>query len=373
MSISDSYADQMIAARGQIASNEDEGFSGGALALPSGGAMAAPQGAVQVAVHRDEARILAKLKVMANAAGQRWYYRWPTKNRDGSKGVVEGPSIDCAMAVARLYGNCDVDLRVSETVTHWVFYARFRDFESGFTTTRAFQQRKSQTTGKMDAERQLDIVFQIGQSKAIRNVIVNALADFADFAFEAAKGSFVERIGLKIEDYRKRAVTRFGELGIDIRRVENVIGKASKDWLAPDIARIIAELQAIGDGMSSADETYPVLEVAVSEKEPVREEAKTTEAKPRQTRKKADAPAATDEKPAEEAKPEDSTPESSDFDAYIAEREAEAKAATSLSDLADIDDATSKALTTRGADSDVQRYWRAVVAGVSKELNGQGG
>lgn len=364
MSISENYADQMIAARGQSAPIEDDGFAPGrALATLSGGPMIAAQGAVHVAVHRDEARILAKLKVMANAAGQRWYYRWTTNNKDGTKGVVEGPSIDCAMAVARLYGNCDINLRVEENLTHWTFYAGFRDFESGFTVVRAFQQRKSQKTGMKDADRQADIVFQIGQSKAIRNVIVNALADFADFAFEAAKGSFVERIGSKLEDYRKKAVARFGELGIDIRRVENVIGKAAKDWLAPDVARIIAELQAIGDGMASADETYPVLVQQQDDgTEPVREAAPKAQRQPRKAREP--------EKPADETVADGGgDPAAFDIETFIEKSEAEAKAAATLTELADIDESVTKTLIANGSDNEVQKYWRSVVAGASRALS----
>lgn len=363
MSISENYADQMIAARGQSAPIDDDGFvPGRSLATLSGGPMIAAQGAVHVAVHRDEARILAKLKVMANAAGQRWYYRWTTNNKDGTKGVVEGPSIDCAMAVARLYGNCDINLRVEESITHWTFYAGFRDFESGFTVVRAFQQRKSQKTGMKDADRQADIVFQIGQSKAIRNVIVNALADFADFAFEAAKGSFVERIGSRLDDYRTKAVKRFGEIGVDIKRVEAVIGKAAKDWLAPDIARIIAELQAISDGMASADETYPVLDGApAEEKEPVREAAPKAQRQQRKAREP--------EKPADETAADGSGDATAfDIETFVETSEAEAKAAATLTELADIDESVTKALIANGADNEVQKYWRSIVANASKRL-----
>jgi hypothetical protein len=49
---------------------------------------------------------------------------------------------------------------VQDNLTHHVFLARFIDIETGFSVTRPFQQRKSQTLGKkMDADRQADIVF----------------------------------------------------------------------------------------------------------------------------------------------------------------------------------------------------------------------
>jgi hypothetical protein len=81
----------------------------------------------------------------------------------------------------------------------WVFYARFTDIETGFSMERAYRQRKSQSSIKSrDADRQLDIAYQIGQSKAIRNCVVNSLQIYADFAFGA-------RATLVSEDRQRRA------------------------------------------------------------------------------------------------------------------------------------------------------------------------
>ena len=49
--------------------------------------------------------------------------------------------------------------------------------------TRPFQQRKGQRGMRTGDDRALDIAFQIGASKAIRNVICNSLQSFADFAY----------------------------------------------------------------------------------------------------------------------------------------------------------------------------------------------
>jgi hypothetical protein len=214
--------------------------------------------AQKVALPRDEGKILKKIAVLAAYAREDWYYRWPTKNKDGSTGWVEGPSVKCAMAVARVFGNCEVDCRVQDSATHHVFLARFIDIETGFSVTRPFQQRKSQTIGKkMDAERQADIVFQIGTSKATRNVICNALETFCDFAFDQARKSLIDAIGKDMEKYRKIVLDRVTENDIDLKRVEHTVGKPAKDWLAPDIAKVRAQIQSIIDGMSSKDEAFP--------------------------------------------------------------------------------------------------------------------
>lgn len=240
-----------------------------AFATPSGGELVPVAGpsqisvsdavitAQKVAVERDDAKVLAKIKVMASVAGEDWFYRYPVKNK-GQVNWIEGPSIKCANNVARIYGNCQVDTRVFDIGDSWLIYARFVDYETGFSYQRPFQQRKGQQTLKsQDAGRQLDIALQIGVSKAIRNVVCNALETYTNFAFEEAQNSIVDKIGKNLERYRERIVPRFGEMGVDIVRVEATLGRASADWLATDIARLIAQMQSIKDGMATIDETWP--------------------------------------------------------------------------------------------------------------------
>lgn len=212
----------------------------------------------RIADPRDLARVMNNIKIMAGAAGTDWYYRWPVKNKDGTKSFVEGPSIKCASAVARMYGNCEVTCVVKESMTHHIFEATFVDLETGFCLTRPFQQRRSQNLGTgMDKERQADIVFQIGVSKATRNVVNNALETFTDFAKEEAKKSLVEKIGKNLDGNRKRVVELLAENKIDLKRVEFIYAKPWTEWLATDMAKMYAEIKAISDGMANPDETYP--------------------------------------------------------------------------------------------------------------------
>lgn len=222
-------------------------------------------GAQAVAVHRDEAKVLQKLKVLAAAAGDDWYYRFPVKdNKTGKTSWIEGPSIKLANDLARLYGNCEVDCRAQDLGGVVLFHARFVDLETGFALTRPFQQRKGASKlGGSDEGRRDDITFQIGASKAIRNVVVNALQTFSDFAFAEAKEALVDKIGKDIVKWRDRTVESMGSQ-IDIKRVEAAVGRQSKDWLAADVARIIAMGKAIRDGMATWDESFPPL-AAVTE------------------------------------------------------------------------------------------------------------
>lgn len=223
-------------------------------------------GAQNVAVYRDEARILQKLAALGAAAGDDWFYRFPVKNKNGGKDFIEGPSIKLANDVARIYGNCEVDTRVIDLGPSWLIYARFTDFESGYALTRPFQQNKNASKmGGSDNDRRLDIAFQIGVSKAIRNVVTNALQTFSDYAFEAARNSLIDKIGKDVQKWRDKTLAGLANHNVDAQRVEFVVGRAAKDWTAPDIAKIIAMMKAIADGMATIDETFPPKDKQVGE------------------------------------------------------------------------------------------------------------
>jgi hypothetical protein len=183
------------------------------------------------------------------------------RKKEGGQDWIEGPSIKLANDVARIFGNNVNEVREIDVGDAWIFYARFTDIETGFSMERAYRQRKSQTSMRTrDVDRQLDIAYQIGQSKAIRNVICNALQIYADYAFEQAQNSLVDKIGKNLEGWRKRVLERLAEMPVDVTRVERVVGRSAKDWLAPNIAQIVAIVKSISDGMTTVDEAFPVSE-----------------------------------------------------------------------------------------------------------------
>lgn len=238
------------------------------FAQPQGGQLAA-QGqttmqiaggfitAQKVAVERDEIRILGKLKILAKTASTDYFYAWTTKNRDNTKGEVSGPTIKLANDVMRVYGNCVVSVDVRNSDTHHIFAARITDLESGASMTRLFQQRKNQNTGMKDKERQEDIIFQIGQSKSIRNVIANFLSTFVDYALEEARTSLVEKFGKDIAGSRDWIAGKIENMKIPQELVERYVGRTLPEWTAKDVAKVVGTLQAIHDGMVSVDDVFP--------------------------------------------------------------------------------------------------------------------
>lgn len=236
--------------------------------------------AQRVAIKRNVPSILAEAKALATAAGDKFYYSIPFKDRSRDGGertvLVEGPSIGCAMAALNCYGNCAVEaFPANETQTHWTFMARFTDYEKGVTVTRSFNQRKGQNTGMRDRGRSEDIAFQIGQSKAIRNVVVAGLKWLTDEMFGASKSGVLGRIGKNPDGAREWLVKRLEEQEVMVARVERVIGRVATRWTVNDMARIFAELQAIEDGFADAEDLYPTSQAAAEE---IREDIEAAEA-----------------------------------------------------------------------------------------------
>ena len=287
--------------------------------------------AQKVAIKRDFPRILAEGKAVAAAAGDRFFYRIPFKQRDKATGetkttFVEGPSINLAMAAVSLYGNCKVAAVVEkETQDAWTFAAQFQDLEKGVTIVRSFQQRKGQNTGMRDGGRQLDIVFQIGQSKAMRNVIVAALPLLVSEMHEAAKDSLLSRIAKNPDAARSWVLDRLDQRRISIKRVERMIARAQDKWTAADMARIVADLNAIADGVATADDLWPLApgETAATEEETgdrtmteaaaaesgaeePEEEAEPAQQQEEQAQPQEETPPAEDEQAAAEPEPEPS-------------------------------------------------------------------
>jgi hypothetical protein len=252
--------DERRAALDQFANNVSQGALAPVSNAPPPAVQHQVSGAQALAVYRDERVVLSKIREIAAVAGQDFYYRFPVRNRKENRtDYIEGPSIKCANELVRIYGNCEVDCRAQDLGSATLFHARFIDLESGFALTRPFQQRKSAAKlGGNDDERREDMAFQIGASKAIRNVVVNALRTYADYAVEEAKAALVDKIGRDLPGWRDRTIDRISAR-IDLPRVEAVIGRRAKDWLAPDVARVIAMGKAVEDGMASWDETFPPL------------------------------------------------------------------------------------------------------------------
>ena len=222
--------------------------------------------AVAVQKPRSITRLLSNGLEEAQLAAGSFYYGWMAKTKSGPV-RIEGPSIDLAMCVARNYGNCALDIEANETRTHFMMKGVFIDLESGFTCPRLFRQRKSQSLGgkmEQDLDRQEDIVFQIGQSKVIRNAIVRAMPKWLiDKAIEVAKQAELQSIRAESPVVaQSKGLSFFKEYGVSQESIESKVGKKADEWSAEDIADLRGNAVAVKEGRIRADELFPSQEVA---------------------------------------------------------------------------------------------------------------
>ncbi len=219
--------------------------------------------AVAVQRPRSLTRVTANVLEEAKLAGSAFFYRWKVKNkRTGREDIIQGPSIDLAMCMARNYGNCAIDVEDEETIADYKFKGIFVDLENGFTCPRLFKQRKKQEIGMDDEGRAGDIVYQIGQSKAIRNAIVRAMPNWlSEQAIEEATKAEIAKIKPEnIAIARARAFEYFRQYGIDQPRIETKIGRPMDLWTAQDIVDLKGMATALKEGRISGNELFPLPE-----------------------------------------------------------------------------------------------------------------
>jgi|GEM_PF-1529549 len=225
--------------------------------------------AVSVQQPRSIAKIANNVFEEARLAGKSFYYRWKVNSKDGPK-VVEGPSIDMTMALCRHYGNMANEVEVTETSTHFLFKATFIDLESGFSSPRLFRQRKNQNTGMKDADRQEDIIFQIGQSKAIRNAVRNAMpAWLIERAIEIATDAELNKTNKEnIHLARQKVIEFFGGYGVTADRIEAERDRPVDQWTPQDIVDLRGMATALKEGRIGPDELFPKTKSVVAAEAP---------------------------------------------------------------------------------------------------------
>lgn len=219
--------------------------------------------AVAVQKARSLPEVKRKLLEEARLMGEDAYYGW----RAGKENI-EGPSIDLAVAAARCWGNCATDmLPVQDMPDCWIFTAAFIDLETGYTRTRQFRQSKNAiVSGRMDNERKDDIRFQVGQSKAERNVIRKALPSWLiNAALEAAKEGVRQELDRLIERHglpaiTDRLVSALGKCGAKEAVVLAKCGVAERKGLTTDHLIILrGDLNALQSGEERVEVLYPAV------------------------------------------------------------------------------------------------------------------
>jgi hypothetical protein len=216
--------------------------------------------AVAVQKPRELKKVMEACILEAGIAGDDFYYAWTIKNKDGSSKLVEGPGIGMAQAAARNWGNCALLMDVREESDAYFFTPTFVDLETGFNLQRVYRQAKKKDIGsKYDKDRAEDIVFQIGQSKATRNVATNALPNYLfTKMMEAAKQNLTEKIKrMGIGPAREKLVEWFKTRGIEIDRLEARLGKKAAVWNEEDLVLLHGAMNSILKNQELPDELFP--------------------------------------------------------------------------------------------------------------------
>ncbi len=237
--------------------------------------------AVAVQKPRNLKEVMKRCIEEAEIAGDLFYYRWETSSTDQKTGkvkksIIEGPSVNLALTAVRNFGNSVVQqCPVQETRDSWIFTAAFIDLETGFTIERQFRMAKDYTVyGKMDKYRKDDIKFQIGQSKAIRNVVNNAMpAGIISKMIEAAKNSArkvieerLEKAGGDIQKVIDPMLKKFDKYGVTSEMIERKLGIDMTKWDIDELTMLAGDLTALASGNETAETLY-----AEDEPEPEKE------------------------------------------------------------------------------------------------------
>jgi len=211
--------------------------------------------AISVQKPRDLDKIVAAIDREAQYAGDSFYYAWTDKK--GNR--IEGPSIGLANSLAREWTNCGVTVDFQETEEVFVITPRFIDIEKGFQCERVYRQRKNAVQGNFDPDRKLDMALQIGQSKAIRNVVVNAVPRWlVERGIEKAKEAVLKGINPKeLEKYKEILIREFGAFKVTPEQMTVKAAKPLAEWTVRDIADFKGDLKALKNGEVTVAELFP--------------------------------------------------------------------------------------------------------------------
>jgi hypothetical protein len=223
--------------------------------------------AISVQKPRNLDLIVKAIDREAEYAGDSFYYAW--KDKKGNR--IEGPSIGLANSLAREWTNCGVTVDFQETAEVFIITPRFIDIEKGFQCERVFRQRKNVVQGNFDPDRKLDMALQIGQSKAIRNVVVNAVPRWlVERGIQKAKEAVIKNIDpTKLDEYKAQVVSYFKTKGVTAEQLVYKAGKPMAEWTTRDIADFKGDKTALENGEATISELFPKPEGEEAPKGPV--------------------------------------------------------------------------------------------------------
>ena len=213
--------------------------------------------AVQIVKPRDLNKIESRCIAEAARAGDEFYYSW---SQGGS--IIEGNTVGAALMMIRNWGNCAIDVKVQELPNSYVFYGAFIDLETGFNLVRPFKMSKQSPKNKngrdtYTGERGKDIIFQIGASKAMRNVALNALPKWlTEKVLDTAKKNVVAQVEKMGKEKAIQTIMKKAEaIKVPLDRIEANYGH-TKSWDIDKIVAVMGALRSVEDGVESMDEVF---------------------------------------------------------------------------------------------------------------------
>lgn len=285
--------------------------------------------AIRCQVPRQQTELIKVAASEAELMAELCYYSWTVEGKAG-RSLVEGLSIDAAMMMVRNWGNCSVDCDlVGETDTHYILKGYFLDYQTGFTCTRIFKQRKrTGSGGRMDEDRAADIALQVGVSKAVRNATLNGLpAWLKREVMDRAKLGAANRLSSGgVHKAIERVEQAFAAHGVKMEQLERKLGASHKTWTSDHLATLRGIWTSLDNGDTTVANEFDQAEEAkqgladqlpeqpkAEEPKATSKEAPKTEEQPKRGRKpkaeqSKEEPKAEPEKaeqPKEEPKPEE--------------------------------------------------------------------
>ena len=238
--------------------------------------------AVRVQKPRDLDDVVTAVEKEAGYAADNFYYSWMVKDkRSGTKKPIIGGTIGCAMAIARNWQNCVITMDVQDFPGYWIFTPSFVDLETGFTITRSFKKSKPRSAvGDYDNERYEDMMFQKGQSQAIRNVIFAGVPSWLKNK-AVAKAQEASKAGINkdgLDKARNKAVDWLTTQGVTKEQIKAVFDKPLADFSLDDVQMLRNLCQQIMNGDTTLEEAFPPLETKTAVKETTDAEKKPEKA-----------------------------------------------------------------------------------------------
>jgi hypothetical protein len=185
--------------------------------------------------------------------------------------TVEGPSVDCARELARVWGNIRYGLRVvsqSSERMHIKAYALDLETNTYVEAEDEFSkliQRRDKYSGEtkwiQPDERDLRELMNRRGAIAIRNCILQVLpSDLVDDVLKTAKHTLQRDASSALEKNRddivKQLVVMFDRQGVSVSMLEAYLGHKLDVVTADEVAALKQILQSIRDGVAKRDEFF---------------------------------------------------------------------------------------------------------------------